>query len=148
MKLYNARVRLGGAITNEVNKEKLTASEIIVLQRIHGADAVQAIVEIGSVQNRSDQRERARLVKSYPKGPAADGKQRLEGPAFIDTVFGIGQPLPKEYVAPPVLEDEETENVTIEADEVLQLADKPTPIKRTIVPRKPAPAEAASAELI
>jgi hypothetical protein len=143
MKLYNARVRLGGAITNEVNKEKLTAAEIAVLQRVHGRDAVQAIVEVGSVANRSDQRERARLSSLYQKGPGADGS-RLEGEAFIASIFGVaGVPLPKEYVAEPIVdEDEALAGEVIDIEEVIELAEKPTPIKRTRVPR-PAPVDAA-----
>lgn len=139
MKLYNARVRLGGAITNEVNKKRLTAAEIIVLQRIHGADAVQAIAEIGIVQNRSDRRERDRLLQTYPRGPSADGK-RLDGAAFLDSVFGVGQPLPKEYVAVPITEESEVEEAEEEITEIETLSAKPTPIKRTRVVAQPAAA--------
>lgn len=144
MKLYNARVRLGGSISNEVNKKKITAAEIAVLQRIHGRDAVQSVVEIGSVANRSDQRERARLLLSYSKGPSADGK-RLEGEAFIASIFGVpGVGLPKEYVAEVIVEDDDVGADEVEEIiEVVEMAAKPIPIKRTRVP-KPVAAEAAA----
>lgn len=133
MKLYNVRVRLGGSINNEVTKTQVTPAEIAVLQRMHGDDAVQNVVEVGSV-NRSDSRERARLSQLYPKGPSADGNTRLDGPGFIASIFGVsGVPLPVEYVAPaPEPEVEIVEALPTE-EETVHLLDKPQPIRRTRV---------------
>lgn len=143
MKLYDATVRLGGSLNNEVNLYKITASEIAVLQRVHGSDAVLKIFEVGTVHKRSDAKERARLAALYPKGLAADGKQPLEGVAFINSIFGVGTPLPVEYVAPPLEEDDEEVTVTAEEEkEDIQLV-APVPIKRTPLPRK----KAAEAEV-
>jgi hypothetical protein len=145
MKLYNATVRLGGSISNEVNVEKITAAEIAVLQRIHGADAVQKIVEVGSVKGRSDAKERARLATAYPKGMSADNKTPLEGHSFIASIFGVsGVALPTEYVPPVIDETEEVESSTEEEIEVLETLEKPIAIKRT-PPRKIAPREDANA---
>lgn len=139
MKLYNVLVRLGGAITNEVIKEKVTAAEIAVLQRIHGGDAVQDIVHVGAVNGRSDARERSRLAVEYPKGPSADGKARLDAEAFIASVFGVsGVPLPQEYVAP------ETEAAKDEVFEMAPDADEEfVPVKVDKVVRVPTKAQKA-----
>lgn len=145
MKLYDATVRLGGSISNEVNVYTITAAEIAVLQRVHGDDAVLRISEVGTVKNRTDARERARLATAYPKGMAADGKQPLEGNAFINSIFGVGTPLPREYVAPAI--DDKEEEIALETveKEEIELAEKPVPIKRT--PLKPKKAPEAAAEL-
>lgn len=148
MKLYNALVRLGGSISNEVHKEKLTAAEIAVLQRMHGPDAVVNVVEVGSVKNRSHARERARLAALYPKGPTLDGKGRLEGEAFIASIFGVpGQALPEAYEPHPIVDEEEVEQLTAQEEpETIVELEAPIKIKRTRVP-KPAAVE-PTAELI
>ncbi len=138
MKLYSATVNLAGAITNQVIVSQVTASEIAVLQRIHGDDAVRHVVEVGQVKGRSDARERARLATLYPKGLAADGKAQIEGAAFINSIFGVGTPLPAEYVEPEIEEKAEEIEMAPEADEQIEIAEKPTPIKRTKLPPKKA----------
>lgn len=149
MKLYTATVRLAGSLSNEVVKSQITAAEIAVLQRIHGADSVRNISEIGAVKNRSDNRERTRLAVEYPKGLAADGKQPLEGIAFINSIFGVGTPLPHVYVEP--VADESVEEIEIEPEmaEEIELAVE-EPVKRTrLFPKKQAEKPAASpAELM
>ena len=150
MKFYNARVRLDGAITNEVNVGPVTAAEIVVLQRIHGADGVQNIVEMGNFKGRSDAKERARLAVMYPKGPSADGKSRLEGPTFIASVFGVsGVALPAEYVAPPAEVEEEVIENEPDVVEEIETLPQPIVIKRTVVAsKKPGGGEGVAAELI
>lgn len=135
MKLYSATVNLGGAITNQVIVSQVTAAEIAVLQRLHGEDAVNGVSEVGSVRNRSDQRERARLAAAYPKGMGADGKQPLEGLAFINSILGVGTPLPHEYVEPEV--NDEAEEIALEPEqkEEVELV-APKPVKRTHIPPK------------
>lgn len=149
MKLYDAAVRLAGQITNEVNVYQVTAAEIAVLHRIHGgADAVQRVVEVGSVRNRSDARERARLAALYPKGMGADGKQPLEGAAFINSIFGVGTPLPSEYVAPVIEESEEIiDNAAQQEQEEIEIAVKPVPIKATVLRKKKEEVALEAAEL-
>lgn len=144
MKLYSATVRLAGSLSNEVSKSQITAAEIAVLQRIHGEDAVQKISEIGEVKGRSDARERARLAVEYPKGLGADGKQPLEGVAFINSIFGVGTPLPHVYVEREI--DETAEEIALEPEgqEEIELAEKPEPIKRTrLAPKEKKAAESA-----
>lgn len=136
MKLYRGTVRLSGSLNNEVVLSQITASEIAVLQRIHGEDAVAKIEEIGNVNGRSDGKERARLAVTYPKGLAADGKQPLEGAAFINSIFGVGTPLPNEYVAPAIEEKDEEVSLVADEEEQIELAAKPVPIKRTPLKKK------------
>jgi hypothetical protein len=147
MFLYNAKVRLLGSLNNEVQKHDLTAAEIAVLQRIHGRDAVVDIVKVGEARKRNDRSERNRLMNIYQNGVSADGKTNLTGAAFIDSILGVGNPLPKAYVE-PVVEDPAiaAPAEAIEAEEIVRfdaegnvVSDEPEdaePIKRT-VGRKP-----------
>lgn len=64
MQTYDCKIRLGGAVTNEVRKAGVTAAEIMVLQEIHGADAVSDIVA-GKMDKRSHAEERRRLYDTY-----------------------------------------------------------------------------------
>lgn len=139
MFLYKAKVRVSGSLNNEVLKNALTAPEIAILQRIHGRDAVVEVVKVGEVKKRTDRSERNRLAGVYAHGPSADGKSRLSGETFIDSVLGVGNVLAKEYVAPvdPKAEDfveEEPEEIVLDASE----STDEEPIVRTRVPRQPA----------
>lgn len=62
---YSCKVRLGGTVTNEVRKTDVTAPEIIILRAIHGADAVQDIVETNKSDRRQHRVERQRLYDAY-----------------------------------------------------------------------------------
>lgn len=139
MNLYDAKVRLLGSLNNEVYKHDLTASEIAILQRMHGRDAVVGVKQVGEVRKRTDRSERNRLAGIYQSGPSADNKTRLSGESFIDSVLGVGNALPKEYVE-QVEEAVETTEAAAEEEEVVRTApeaEEPTePIVRTKV-KKP-----------
>lgn len=122
MFIYNAKVRLLGSLNNEVVRKNVTPAEIAILQRMHGRDAVVDVVKAGEVFKRTDRSERNRLAQIYQIGPSADGKTRLSGESFIDSVLGVGNPLPKEYVAPVELdakeaEPQEQEEIVLDTDE-------------------------------
>lgn len=155
MLLYKAKVRVSGSLNNEVLKEALTAPEIAILQRIHGKDAVVEVSKVGAVRKRTDRSERNRLAGIYAHGPSADGKSRLSGESFIDSVLGVGNVLATEYVAPvdEKAEDfvpEEPEEIVLDnapvSEEVEEASDEPAPV-RTRVLRKPR-AEAAGDEML
>lgn len=65
MEYANVEIRLGGNLHNTVIKE-VSAPEIAVLRKIHGADAVNRIVKtrVDTVVNRA---ERERLEVAYGK---------------------------------------------------------------------------------
>lgn len=141
MQIYDAKVRLLGSLNNEVLKYDITPPEIAILQRIHGRDAVVDIEKVGEVRKRSDRSERNRLAGIYQHGPSADGKSRLSGESFIDSVLGVGNPLAKEYVAPEPTADEVATVEPADAEEIVRdAASEDEPIVRTKIekPAKPA----------
>lgn len=59
MQIFNARVRLAGALETEVSKRGLTVPEIHILRRLHGPDAVVGIEHAGYAEiDPVDERER------------------------------------------------------------------------------------------
>lgn len=64
MKVYNCRVRLAGLVHHEVPKYAITEKEVIVLRKVHGADAVNGIKNAGEVKRTNDQ-EYQRLADFY-----------------------------------------------------------------------------------
>lgn len=96
MQLYSAKVRNSGSLYNEVIKADLTVPEIVVLRHIHGqADpdtgdvGTDSVVDIKPTRevNRTDDEERQRLKAIYTPALKKKGKS-------IDTLLGIGVPLP------------------------------------------------------
>lgn len=143
MNLYKAKIRLLGSLNNEVRKHDITAAEIAILQRLHGKDGVVDVTHTGEVKKRSDRSERNRLAGIYLHGPSADGKTRLSGESFIDSVLGVGNPLPHEYTAPVETETEEQEPE--DKEEIVRFGEQgeaevttSEPIVRTRVPKKAA----------
>lgn len=123
MKLYSATVQLSGSVFNQVRKTELTASEILVLKRMHGGESIKEIVAAGDT-DRSDDAERERLNDLY--GPALrsiENVKTIEGilgvagmalPAYVPGVENLpapkaGKRAPKETPAEPVepIKDEE-----------------------------------------
>jgi len=47
MQYFSARIRLGGLVHNEVPKHNLSAAEVVLLRREHGADAIVGIEMTG-----------------------------------------------------------------------------------------------------
>lgn len=64
MQKYNSTLRLGGALTNTVSKNGVTAAEILVLRGLHGEEAVVDISET-EMDKRDHAQERGRLVALY-----------------------------------------------------------------------------------
>ena len=66
MKTYDCHVRLGGKVTNEVQRLGVTAPEIIALRSIHGEDAVVRLKSLAVADDRrSHVAERDRLSRLY-----------------------------------------------------------------------------------
>jgi hypothetical protein len=138
MIVYQAKIRLAGNVANEVIKSPLTASEIRVLQVIHGLDAVADIQRIGQV-NRSDAAERKRLAGTYRHGKGiVDNGEKL-----INEIFGVGGALPQEYVEPEIEEVDDEIEVDMTDDEIV--LDSEPEIKRTVVSK---PVETVTLEKI
>lgn len=124
MKLYKAKVLLAGQHGNQVWVEDVTAAELKVLEAIHVGEnpSVIDVEETGSV-NRSDRKERARLMTKY-----ADYKMG-QGAQLIKDLFGIeGVPLPSVYEPPIPVEVSAAED------------DEPDEEPEVIVRAEPAPA--------
>lgn len=148
MKLYDVRLRLNGSLLNEVWLKYVTAAELHVLLRIHGAGTNYPLAEVhesGSV-SRSDHKERRRLRDKYHEWGLGNGDK------LVQEVLGApGTLLPQEWVPPEMVADEEfDEDEAIQAMEeeehIIELA-KPVEVMkdqpiRTRVPRKTAPVAA------
>ena len=99
MQTYDATVRLAGDLGNTVCKVGLTAPEVLVLQAIHGSDAVVDIAP-KTMDKRPHLEERDRLEETY----GGEIVMRLFGapysglklPVVID---GFSAPAPAEEAA-------------------------------------------------
>lgn len=65
MQLANAQVALGGNRGNTVRKYRITPAEVVVLQYLHGLDAVFDIEPLDETVDRSKREERLRLAQTY-----------------------------------------------------------------------------------
>lgn len=84
MQYYKATVRLSGSTMNEVVKDKLSAPEILILQFIHGIDAITKVEQVGS-EDINIRKEKDRLKGLYDMAL----KKREQS---IDSIFGpLGQ---------------------------------------------------------
>lgn len=87
MQYYKAKVRLDGNPLNEVRKV-LSAPEVLVLQYIHGVDAV-IDVEVAKTEQTDLRQEKERLKALYDKA-------LVKREQSIDTIFGPLGAVPKE----------------------------------------------------
>lgn len=79
MQTANVMVALGGDRGTTVFRPDVTASEIAVLQAIHGADAVFDIEPVGEIE-RSDREEMTRLfdpLNGYGRARGGDGNVEI-----------------------------------------------------------------------
>lgn len=128
MKLFSCKLRLAGAVTNEVQKTEVTAAEIEVLREIHGADAVLDIKSVGENTSNSAQ-ERARLKRLYASEESLSSQSLGKRMAMLRNLFGHDRlALPDEVVDRAAEEGEDV-------DEALDAA--PAPVVRTRVAKKP-----------
>lgn len=129
MKLYTCKLRLAGAVVNEVLKSGTTAAEIEIFRFLHGSDAVLDIKEIDDVKRTSAQ-ERARLRDLYANPEKLNSLQLKQKNEMLRGLFGHDRlPLPEdlaEVVVPEEL-DEDEGSVGIEA------AAPPPSVRRTRV---------------
>lgn len=162
MDIANCLVGIGGDSGHSVPKYNVTPAEILVLQSLHGDEAVYDIVKTGDEPRRQGE-ERERLRAVYPaRGADPATGQQLAAP--VDQIFGRS-PLPQRlldldladelYAATgralpePEIEVEETE-VALGDDTELPVAPAPKTRKRTsdvqTIPELPAdePGVAAS----
>lgn len=83
---YTAKIRLGGAVTNEVRLSDLSAAEVMILRRLHGNDAVKELVETRSDRSQHAD-ERMRLKLKYCGGGERRTRLNFEhmfGPEHMD----------------------------------------------------------------
>ncbi len=123
MELANCLVSLGGDKNNQVPKFGVTPAEIMVLQAIHGDDAVTEVEPLSDTVERSNAEEIERLVAHYP---AKDE----DGQLVIRSVYPGGRPMLHQTIADLNLP---------EAAFLVTARVKPTPAK----PAKKAKAEKA-----
>lgn len=140
MKLYTAKVRIGGSRDHEVTKENLTAPEMKLLEQLHvspaGHPVLMEIKHTGDV-NRTDAKERARLGEIYSKGELVENR----GAKLINGLFGLpGVPLPQEYIADTPVAQAEFTAEEEEAEVITPVA----PIERVKLKLKPKAAAAES----
>lgn len=91
MQLYDCHVRLGDTTTSEVPKFEVTAAEIIIFRKIHGADSVVRI-QPRKMDKRAHAAERVRLTHEYAPGlanrklsvEAIFGHDHMPLPVFLD----------------------------------------------------------------
>lgn len=72
MQLANINLRLGGSPMHVVHKQGVTPAEILVLQRIHGSDAVVDVRPTKIDKNRRHAEEFDRLAALYDRGAGVD----------------------------------------------------------------------------
>ena len=134
MELANAILNLAGDVNQQVQKWSITPAEAAVLRYIHGADALNEIEIIGTV-DRKDAAERDRLVQVYGKGE--DGQVRSKA---VEALFpGLGSRLPGQFddLPDPVGRDGIEETVEV----ITPVASKKSAGKGKAKDPEPAPAE-------
>jgi hypothetical protein len=114
LKTYSCKVRLDGAVTNEVRKSGVTGPEIMILQHIHGADAVLEITpeivkgkhqdkrdaEDGHVLTSAEERERLKYWYAVRDNPDPVVASKI---AMIRSLFGPDHmELPETFAGMPV----------------------------------------------
>lgn len=128
MKLYVCKLRLAGAVVNEVMKADVTAAEIEIFRHLHGDDSVLDIKETADVK-RSSAEERSRLRDLYANPEKLNSLQLKVKTDMLRNLFGHDRaPLPDDLgdmAGPP--EDEGTE--------VLAADEAPAPVVRRRVPK-------------
>lgn len=130
MKLYSCKLRLAGAVTNEILKAEITAAEIEVLREIHGADSVVDIKQTGENATNSMQ-ERARLRRIYASEESLSAQSLGKRIAMLRNLFGHDRlPLPDEPLDPANVEEIDEETIDT----------APAPVVRTRVTKKQAEA--------
>lgn len=85
MHVFNATIRLQGAIGNEVPKYGLTVPEVHILRQLHGTDGVVNLKHVGTALDLDSDEERERLSFLYDEGLANLGDDIKTS---VDKMFG------------------------------------------------------------
>ncbi len=136
MQFYQAKIRLGGSLLNEVFKPDLSAPEIMLLREFHGADAVVDIKRTREEKVASED-ERERLMTMYMASTNNDPEQAKRKNLIWMQLFGhstasLPTKLPGEWPA-------------LEPKDAVEYVVKP-PVKKGFVKAAPAPEPADQAE--
>lgn len=126
MKLYSCKLRLAGAVTNEVLKDDVTAAEIEVLREIHGGDAVLDIKATGE-DGKTSAQERARLKRIYASEESLSSQSLGKRMAMLRNLFGHDR---------LALPDEPVDRISDEDEGADEVEAAPAPVVRTRV-KKP-----------
>jgi hypothetical protein len=98
METYTCKLRLSGALANEVPKIGVTIPEMVLLQSQHGHDAISDVKHAGTVE-RDEGEERARLLSIYAKtGKGRAHFERVLGQEHMPLptrVPGVSLPKPR-----------------------------------------------------
>lgn len=133
MKTYNCKLRLAGAVTNEVQKAGVSAAEIEVLRELHGSDSIVDIKDAGD-NKRTSVQERAYLRQVYANPEQLSAQILVKKQAMLRNLFGHDRmDLPNDVSDPA--ERAEEEDFTEQADAV------PEKVTRTRVPKAKAEPE-------
>lgn len=138
MRLYSAKVRIGGSRDHEVLKHNLSAPELKLLEMLHvspqGHPVLVDIKHTGDV-NRTDAKERARLGDIYTRGELVEDR----GSKIINSLFGLpGVPLPQEYVADAPVEAVAFDTGDEDAEVITPVAPAAAPKRTKVDPPKAA----------
>lgn len=86
MQICSATIRLAGSVQNTVFRNDITPAEILVLQAIHGGDAVIDILPIEKVE-RSQNAEWDRLTSRYDRSGGPDTPDGKEDVSIVSRLF-------------------------------------------------------------
>lgn len=86
MQICSATIRLAGSVQNTVFRDDITPAEILVLQAIHGNDAVIDILPIEKVE-RSQNVEWDRLTSRYDRSGGPDTPDGKEDVSIVSRLF-------------------------------------------------------------
>ena len=147
MQICSATIRLAGSVQNTVYKTDITPAEILVLQSIHGGDAVIDIVPIETKQ-RSQHEEWDRLTGLYDRSGGPDTPDGREDVSIVSRLFpGAVKRLPVTLKEIGLEDREAPEQVAPDAEEAIE-APKPRRARKPaeVVAEAPTVAEVAEAE--
>lgn len=86
MQICSATIRLAGSVQNTVFRNNLTPAEILILQAIHGGDAVIDILPIEKVE-RTQHAEWDRLTGLYDRSGGPDTPDGKEDVSIVSRLF-------------------------------------------------------------
>lgn len=88
MQYFSAKIRLAGSLLNEVWRDRLSVPEVMVLQALHGSDAVLDLKLVDEQPLEDHAAERERIGLTY-------GRSEASRPAVKSVLGTEWQPLPE-----------------------------------------------------